>query len=88
MSQVRLKQLTVAPIPSAAERSAALARQAKDLANEALSETMQKIAELQAQCVAMAALETLQPGVRENLKQLAGNLVDRSQGIQSIRGRR
>ncbi len=84
----RAMNLIVAPIPSAAERSAAMAQQAKDLAREALVETMGRIEELQAETRALAALEPLPAGVREQLRQIADNLTDRKQTIAALWGRR
>ena len=87
MNNRSLKSLIVAPIPSAAERSAGLAQQAKDLANEALVEVMDKIVELESEARGLSGLQPLPPGVREQLRQLADNLLDRGRGITVIRGR-
>lgn len=81
-------KLTVPPIPSAADRSAALAQQARELGQEAVKEFLTSLAALTKDATSLAALETLPPGVRENLKQLATAMVDRAQGIVSISERR
>ena len=87
MNNRSLKSLIVAPIPSAAERSAGLAQQAKDLANEALVEVMHKIADLESDARGLSGLQPLPAGIREQLRQLADNLLDRKQGVMVLRGR-
>lgn len=84
----RAISLIASPIPSAAERSAALADQAKDLAREALVEVMGRIADLEKDARSLSTLEPLPAGIREELRQLSDNLNDRKQRVAAIWGRR
>lgn len=81
-------RLTVPPIPSAADRSAALMQQAQDLGKEALTDFLVQLETLRKEAVLLSSLPSLPPGVQENLKQLATAMTDRAQGIVSISGRR
>lgn len=78
----------VTPQPSAAERSAALMAQAQSFANEAVDVVLRNMLELQADCRQLVELQSIPPGVREHLKQLADQLADRAQGIKILRERR
>lgn len=69
------------------EKSARLHDAARQAAQDALREALAATMALQADWAALSALETLAPGVREQARQMAAELLTRSDTVRAILGR-
>ena len=82
------KLRTVEPMPETlVEKSARLHEAARQAGRDALSEASAATMTLQASWAALSALETLDPGIREQARQLADELLKRSDTVRAILGR-
>ena len=79
--------ITVKYTESLTEKSHRLHTAARQAAQDALREASAATMTLQARWAALAALETLDAGIREQARQMAAELITRSDTVRAILGR-